>query len=163
MRHTKRSLARHREALEKAQVGGWSLAARSLLGAWPAAPLNLLPSLRCCQAEFDAAEVLCVDCISSLPSFFQAEYDAAKAKWEEEKKLGKATPSKEAAKERRLSDVASEWPAGFVRCFLQWQHSFMQHGCQMLRLSDIACDQLAQRRLLAVPHAHMSAAAPTGH
>ncbi|PRW55979.1 DDT domain-containing isoform A [Chlorella sorokiniana] len=53
VRHTKRSLARHREALEKAQ----------------------------------------------------AEYDAAKAKWEEEKKLGKATPSKEAAKERRLSDV----------------------------------------------------------
>lgn len=46
MRHTKRSLARHHEALEKAQVGGWSLAFGSLLGAWPAVPLNLLPSLR---------------------------------------------------------------------------------------------------------------------
>lgn len=38
----------------------------------------------------------------------QAEYDAAKAKWEEEKKLSKATPSKDAAKERRQSEIASE-------------------------------------------------------
>lgn len=38
----------------------------------------------------------------------QAECDAAKAQWEEEKKLGRATPSKDAAKERRLSDIASE-------------------------------------------------------
>lgn len=109
MRQTKKLLTLHRAALEQAQVGG----------AGPALASSC--SCCCCCSRGGGSQLLL--CLNAFRHYallrWQAEYYAAKARWEEEKKRGK-TPAKA---ERRESDAYSEWAPGreeLVACLSGW-------------------------------------------